>query len=224
MIYFELNEPVIGKHYYWTQKRSKLGMVSSFDPHSMCAKFERITEKIGCTSCTNWTTSFKVRGFQTKTHLFQKHFIFLNYFNSRLFLHPTCNIQSHILKFQPFFTSFAIFHAFNDLFWAKWPYNWKALQLNSEKCSDLVVSSFDPHSMCAKFERIMEKTGCTSCTNWTIFFESTRVSDENSSVTKTFIFLSLFQLKTFFASNMQHSKPHTEISTLSDFIWYFSCI
>jgi hypothetical protein len=38
---------------------------------------------------------------------------------SRLFLHPTCNIQSHILKFQPFVTSFGIFHAFNDLFSAK---------------------------------------------------------------------------------------------------------
>src|SRR3954464_2282115 len=32
------------------------------------------------------------------------------------FLHPTCNIQIHILKFQPFLTLFAIFHAFNDLF------------------------------------------------------------------------------------------------------------
>src|SRR3954465_12456778 len=39
-----------------------------------------------------------------------------------------------------------------------------------------------------------------------------------------FIFLSLFQHKTFFASNMQHSKPYTEISTHSDFICYFSCI
>src|SRR3954466_12768668 len=39
-----------------------------------------------------------------------------------------------------------------------------------------------------------------------------------------FIFLSLFQLKTFSASNMQHSKPHTEISTLFEFIFYFSCI
>src|SRR3954468_19797153 len=38
------------------------------------------------------------------------------YFNSRLFFHPTCNIQSHILKFQPFLTSFAIFHAFTHLF------------------------------------------------------------------------------------------------------------
>src|SRR3954467_12980775 len=96
----------------WTQKRSKLGMVSSFDPHSMRAKVERITAKTGCTSCTNWTISFKVRGFQTKTHLFQRHFIFLN----------------------------------------------------------------------------------------------------------------LFQLKNFFVFNMQHSKQHTKISTLSDFICYFSCI
>src|SRR4051812_27448241 len=32
------------------------------------------------------------------------------------FLHSICTIQSHILKFQTFLTSFAIFHAFNDLF------------------------------------------------------------------------------------------------------------
>src|SRR3954462_7424283 len=32
------------------------------------------------------------------------------------FLHSTCNIQSHILKFQPFLTSFSFFHAFNNLF------------------------------------------------------------------------------------------------------------
>jgi hypothetical protein len=42
------------------QKRLKLGKVSSFDPHNMCAKVERITAKTGCTSCTNWTISFKV--------------------------------------------------------------------------------------------------------------------------------------------------------------------
>src|SRR3954464_12357872 len=109
MIYFELNDLEIRKHYNRTQKRLKLGMVSSFDAHNMCAKVERITAKTGCTSCTNWTISFKVQGFQKKTHLLQRHFIFL----------------------------------------------------------------------------------------------------------------SLFQLKTFFASKMQYSKPHTEISTLSDFIWYF---
>ena len=117
----------------WTQKRLKLGMVSSFDQPNMCPKVERITTKIGCTSCTNWTISFKVQGFQTKTHLLQRHFLFLNLFSLKNFLHPTWKIQSHILKFQPFLTSFAIFHAFIDLFWAKWPWIWKALQLNSEK-------------------------------------------------------------------------------------------
>src|SRR3954454_21936279 len=158
-------------------------MVSSIDPHNMCAKVERITAKTGCTSCTNWTVSFKVQGFQTKTHLLQRHFIFLSLFRLKTFFasnmqhskphteiptlqklrglrqkldalrvqtgpslskykgfrrklicykdisfflslfqlktffaSKTCNIQSHILKFQPFLTSFDIFHAFHDLF------------------------------------------------------------------------------------------------------------
>ena len=52
MIYFELNDLEIGKHYNWTQKRLKLGKVSSFEPHKMCAKVDRITAKTGCTSCT----------------------------------------------------------------------------------------------------------------------------------------------------------------------------
>ena len=112
MIYFKLNDPIIGKDYNWTQKRLKLGMESSFYPRSMCAKVERITEKTRWTSFTNCTISFKVQGFHTKTHLLQRHLMFLR----------------------------------------------------------------------------------------------------------------LFQLKTLFASNMQHSKPHTEISTLSDFICYFLCI
>src|SRR3954453_13511361 len=41
---------------------------------------------------------------------------------------------------------------------------------------------------------------------------------QKSCVTKTFHFLSLFQLKTFFAPRLKHSKPHTENSTVSDFI------
>ena len=63
MIYFETNDLEIGKHYNWTQKRLKIHMVSSFEPHNMCPKVERITVKTGCTSCTNWTICFKVRGF-----------------------------------------------------------------------------------------------------------------------------------------------------------------
>src|SRR3954468_16969573 len=69
----------------WTRKRLKLGMVSSFDPHNMCAKVERITTKTRFTSCTNWTISFKLQGFQTKTHLLQRHFILLNLFQLKTF-------------------------------------------------------------------------------------------------------------------------------------------
>ena len=58
---------------------------------------------------------------------------FLNYYNYRLFGCLVCTIQSHVINFQPFLPSFSIFHAFTDLFWAKWTWNWKALQMNFEK-------------------------------------------------------------------------------------------
>src|SRR3954453_655940 len=87
-----------------------------------------------------------------------------------------------------------------------------------------MVSSLDPHNMCATVERITTKTGCTWCTNWTICFKVQRFQTKTHLLQRNFIFLNLFQLKTFFASNMQHSKLDTEISTLPDFICYFSCI
>src|SRR3982751_4589555 len=83
-----------------------------------------------------------------------------------------------------------------------------------------MVSSFDPHNMCARVERIMAKTGCTSRTNWTISFKVQGFQTKTHLLQRHFIFLSLFQLKTFFASNMQHSKPHTEISTLYDLLFF----
>ena len=70
--------------------------------------------KTGCTSCTKWTISFEVSGFRTKTHQIQKDFIFWTYLNSIVFLCSKCTIQSHIINFQPFLTSFVIFHPFTD--------------------------------------------------------------------------------------------------------------
>src|SRR3954462_8096582 len=84
-------------------------MVSSFNQHNMCAKVERITAKTGCTSCTNWTISIKVQGFHTKTHVLQRHFIFVSLFQLMTFFASNMQIQNHILKIQPFLTSFAIF-------------------------------------------------------------------------------------------------------------------
>ena len=91
-------------------------MVSLFHPHSMCERVERVTAKTGRTSCTNWTISFGVSGFRTRTHLLHWHFIFLTYYNSRLFLRSVRTIQSDVINFQHFLTSFAIFQSFTDLF------------------------------------------------------------------------------------------------------------
>ena len=74
IICFELNNPQIENHNKWTLKRLKVGMVSSFHPHSICKKVERVMAKFGCTSCTNWTITFGVSGFPMRTHLLHGHF------------------------------------------------------------------------------------------------------------------------------------------------------
>ena len=107
--YFELWDHEIEKYLKSTLKRLKVGMVPSFHPHSMCKKVERVTAKTECTSCTKRTISFEVLGFHTETHLLQRDFNFWTYLNSRLFVCSKCTIQSHIINFQPFLTSFVIF-------------------------------------------------------------------------------------------------------------------
>ena len=114
LICFLLNGPAIEKLYKWTLKRLKLGMVSSFHPHSICKKVERVMAKTGCTSCIKRTISFKVSGFHPETRLLQRDFIFTPYLNSWLFVCSKCTIQSHIIIFQSFSTSFVIFHAFTN--------------------------------------------------------------------------------------------------------------
>ncbi len=96
--------------------------------------------------------------FRTKTHLLQRHFIFLNDFNSRIFVRFVCTVESHVINFQPFLTSFAIFHAFTDFFELndheiENHYKWTLKMLKVG-----MVSSFHPHSMCKKVERVMAKT------------------------------------------------------------------
>ena len=70
----ELNDGEIENHYKMNSEYVGLGMVSSFHPHSMCKRVERVTAKTGRTSCTNWTISFGVSGFRTRTHLLHGHF------------------------------------------------------------------------------------------------------------------------------------------------------
>ena len=84
-----------------------------------------------------------------------------------------------------------------------------------------MVSSFHPHIMCNKVERLTVKTGCTSCTKQTISFEVSGFHTETRLLQRDFI---SFELLTFCVFKMHHSKPHHHFSILSDFICYFSCI
>ena len=136
----------------WTLKMLELGMVSSFHPHSMCKRVERVTAKTGRTSCTNWTNSFGVLGFRTRTHLLHGHLnVFWTYLNSSLFLRSVCIIQSDIINFQHVLTSFVVFQSFTDLF----------RELNDGE----IENHYNMNS-----EKVTTKTGRTSCTNWTISF------------------------------------------------------
>ena len=114
--FFELNAPEIEKHYKWTLKRVKVGMVPSFHPHSMCKKVERVTEKKDALreKTDNLFRSIRVCG--RKLVCCKGISFFKTYLNSWLFVCSKCTIQSHIINFQPFLTSFVIFHAFTDFF------------------------------------------------------------------------------------------------------------
>src|SRR3954462_8618215 len=79
-------------------------------------KLRGLRQKLDALRVQTGPSLSKYEVFKRKLICFKGISFFLTYFNSRLFLHPTCKIQSHILKFQPFLTTFAIFHAYNDLF------------------------------------------------------------------------------------------------------------
>ena len=53
-------------------------------------------------------------------------------------------------NFNPFLTSFAIFHAFNDLFSAKWTWNWKGLQPELRKGWNLACYHHLTHITCVQ--------------------------------------------------------------------------
>ena len=95
---------------------SKLGMVSSLHAHSMCKRVERVTEKTGRTSCTNWTISFKVSGLLTRTHLLHGHFIFLNLLQLQTFLALRTHHSKRHRQFSTISDIVCYFQSFTDFF------------------------------------------------------------------------------------------------------------
>ena len=102
--------------------------------HIACAKNLRgLRQKLDALRVQTGKSLSKYHGLGRKRICCKGISFFWTYYNSRLFVRSLGTIRSHVINFQPFLPSLAIFHAFNDLFWAKWPWNWKALQMNSEK-------------------------------------------------------------------------------------------
>ena len=121
------------------------------------------------------------KGFQFFEHILTQDFFCIQY----------APFKATSSLFKPFLTSFAIFHAFHDLFWAKMTLNWKALQMNLE-----MVESWHGIIISSTYHVLKSWEGYGK--NWMHFvykmdnlFRSIRVSYENSSVTKAFHFLKL---------------------------------
>ena len=145
---FELNDPEIKRTTNELWKGWNLAWYHHFT-HIACAKKLRgLRQKLDALLVQNGQTLLMYQGFGRKLVCYKGILFFLTSFNPRIFVHSICTIQSHILKFETFLTSFAIFHAFNDFFELNDPeiekhYKWtlKMLKLG-------MVSSFHPHSMC----------------------------------------------------------------------------
>ena len=85
--------------------------------HLECAKKLRgLRQKLDALRVQNGQSLSKYQGFGQKLICYKGISLFGTYLNSRLFVFSKCTIQSHISNFQPFLTSFVIFHAFTDYF------------------------------------------------------------------------------------------------------------
>ena len=138
----------------------------------MCKRVERVTAKTGRTSCTNWTISFEVSWFQTKTHLLHRQFkILITYYNSGLFCIQHATFKATSSTFNPFWHNLLFFMHLLICFELNGPEIEKLYKWTLKRFKLGMVSSFHPHSMGKRVESVTGKTGRTTCTNWTISFE-----------------------------------------------------
>ena len=109
------------------------------------------------------------------------------------FLRSVRTVQSDVINFQNFLTSFAIFQPFTDLFRELNDVKLKITTKWTLKMSKLgMVLSFHPYSMWKRVERVTAKTRRTSCTNWTISFGVSGFRMRTHPLHGNFLFLNLF--------------------------------
>ena len=85
--------------------------------HIACArKLRGLRQKLDALRVQNGQSLSEYQGFIRKRFCYKGTSILWTYLNSIVFLCSKCTIQSHIINFQPFLTSFVILHAFNGYF------------------------------------------------------------------------------------------------------------
>ena len=102
--------------------------------HIACAKkFRGLWQKLDALRVQNGQSLSKYEGFRRKLVCYKRHLIFLNLFQLQTF----CVFKMHHSKLHHQFSTLSDFISYFSciywFFWAKWPWNWKALQMNSEK-------------------------------------------------------------------------------------------
>ena len=83
--------------------------------HIACArKYRGLWQKLDAIRVQNRQSPSKYQGFIRNSSVTKGFQFFWTYLTSIVFLCSKCTIQSHIINFQPFLTSFVIFHAFTN--------------------------------------------------------------------------------------------------------------
>ena len=114
-----------------------------------------------------------IRVLDEKTHLLQRHFIFLKFITTpNIFCIQYARFKATSSTFNPFWHHLLFLIHLLICFQRQMTVKLKSSTKRTVKRLKLgMVSSFHTHSMCKKVERVTAKTGCTSCTIWTISFE-----------------------------------------------------
>ena len=117
--------------------------------HIACArKLRGLRQKLDALRVQNGQSLSKYQGFIRKLVCYKEISFSWTYLNSIVFLCSKCNIQSHIINFQPFLTSLVIFYAFTDFCELNDPEIQKHFRWTLKRLKVGMVSSFHPHSMC----------------------------------------------------------------------------
>ena len=110
----------------------KLAWYHNFN-HIACAeKLRGLPEKQDALRVQTGQSPSKYKGFGRKLVYYKGIHFFKHILTQDFFCIQYAPFKATSSLFNPFLTSFVIFHAFHDLFWAEMTLNWKAQQMISE--------------------------------------------------------------------------------------------